>query len=83
MEPETYFVGPLTASPTSRKSRDIASLNHLRTWIENPVIETAGRRRRNETASHFVNVGNELRQAAIARQKANRTKAAEDNETAA
>ncbi|KAK3379698.1 hypothetical protein B0T24DRAFT_695654 [Lasiosphaeria ovina] len=81
--PYTYFVGPLTASPMSRKSRDIASLNHLRTWIENPVIETAGRRRRNETASHFFKVGSELHQAATARQKAIRAKAAEGNETAA
>jgi len=82
MDPETHFVGPLAACPMSRKSRDIASLNHLRTWIDNPVVETTGRRRRNETASHFIEVANKLRRAAKARQEAIRTKAAEDYETA-
>ncbi|KAK3342057.1 hypothetical protein B0T25DRAFT_574367 [Lasiosphaeria hispida] len=59
MEPETHFVGPLAAGPTSRKSRDIASLNYLRTWIDNPDIETASRRRRNKASRTKAAEGNE------------------------
>ncbi|KAK3372077.1 hypothetical protein B0H63DRAFT_513585 [Podospora didyma] len=83
MEPETYFISPSAACPTPRKSRDIASLNHLRTWIDNPVSETAGFLRRIETVSHFAEVFGKLHEAATARQRAIRAKAAEDNKTAA
>lgn len=84
MDPETHFIGPLAACPISRTSRDIASLNHLRTWINDPVLETAGRRRRKEMAHHFVQVANELNQAAVARwQEAIRVKAVSDSKTAA
>jgi len=69
MDPETHFVGP-SGGPVSRKSRDMAALNHLRTWIDNPIEETTGRRRRNEMAVHFVEVGNRLKREAAARQEA-------------
>jgi len=81
MDPETHFVGPLTAAPISRRSRDIASLNHLRTWVDDPVRETEGRRRRHETAEHFVNVANRLMQEA--RERAISTKTAKGNKKAA
>ncbi|KAK3358006.1 hypothetical protein B0T25DRAFT_605396 [Lasiosphaeria hispida] len=36
MDPETFFDGPLTGSATSRKSRDLAALERLRTWLDDP-----------------------------------------------
>ncbi|KAK4234816.1 hypothetical protein C8A03DRAFT_37371 [Achaetomium macrosporum] len=83
MDPETYYDGPRMACPTSRKSRDLASLKQLRTWLDNPVYswDTTAARRLAEMAEHFVKVGNRLREAAAARREAS-DKAAEQNETA-
>jgi len=36
MDPETFFNGPLTGSAMPRKSRDLAALERLRTWLDNP-----------------------------------------------
>ncbi|KAK3386791.1 hypothetical protein B0H63DRAFT_508734 [Podospora didyma] len=38
MNPETFYNGPLTGSATSRKSRDLAALERLRTWLDNPDV---------------------------------------------
>ncbi|KAK3356483.1 kinase-like domain-containing protein [Lasiosphaeria hispida] len=80
MDPETHYDGP-GGSPTSRKSRDLASLHHLRTWLDNPVLETTIQRQQIETASHFVQVANERMRAAAARVEASRNKAAKESET--
>lgn len=36
LDEKTEFNGPY-GGPTCRKSRDLAALNKLRTWIDNPV----------------------------------------------
>jgi hypothetical protein len=78
MDPETHFDGP-GGNPTSRKSRDLASLHHLRTWLDNPVAETTFQRHMRESATRFNEVANERRQAAAAR----RAEAAEESDEAA
>ncbi|KAK0658071.1 kinase-like domain-containing protein [Cercophora newfieldiana] len=34
LDPETYCNGPLAGLPTSRRSRDLAALERLRTWLD-------------------------------------------------
>ncbi|KAK3358096.1 kinase-like domain-containing protein [Lasiosphaeria hispida] len=77
MDPETHFDGPRTASPTSRKPRDLAALKQLRTWLDNPVDPwtTTVSRQQADTADYFAEVGNRRMQEAVARRK--------DNEAAA
>jgi len=54
MDPETHFIGPLAGCATSRKSRDLAALERLRTWIDNPEFTHHDRCR----DADFVEVGN-------------------------
>ncbi|KAK0732128.1 hypothetical protein B0H67DRAFT_655404 [Lasiosphaeris hirsuta] len=77
MNPETHFDGPRTASHTSGKSRDLAALKQLGTWLDNPIDPwtTTISRQQADTADYFVEVGNRRRQEAVARRK--------DNEAAA
>ncbi|KAK3358799.1 kinase-like domain-containing protein [Lasiosphaeria hispida] len=84
MDPETYYDGPRTASPTSRKSRDLAALKQLRIWLDNPIDPwtTTISRQRVDASEYFVEVSNRRNQEAVARHKAS-IKAAKDNETAA
>lgn len=82
MDPETYYVGSESGLPVSRRSRDIAALNHLRTWIDNPVVETTGRRRRDELAHHFIEFGNMRLKEAAARRVAMQNEAVKDFEAA-
>jgi len=82
MDPETYYVGPENGLPVSRRSRDIAALNHLRTWIDNPVVETSGRRRRAELAHYFVELANRRCEEAAARRVAMGNETAKDFEAA-
>jgi len=65
MDPETHC--DAEGHATSRKSRDLASIHHLRTWLDNPVLETAIKRQQNETARLFFQVSNERMKAAAAR----------------
>ncbi|KAK4445811.1 kinase-like domain-containing protein [Podospora aff. communis PSN243] len=34
LDPETHYYGPLAGLPTSRRSRDLAALERLRTWLD-------------------------------------------------
>ncbi|KAK0745717.1 kinase-like domain-containing protein [Schizothecium vesticola] len=65
MDPETHC--DAEGHTTSRKSRDLASIHHLRTWLDNPVLETAIKRQQNETARLFFQVSNGRMEAAAAR----------------
>jgi alpha-ketoglutarate-dependent taurine dioxygenase len=63
MDPETHYNGPLTGCATSRKSRDLAALERLRTWLDNPEFT---HRNRFQDAD-FVEVGNRRMQEAADR----------------
>jgi hypothetical protein len=82
MDAETYFDGRLTFSPTSRRSRDLASLKQLRKWLDNPVFswDTSVCRRMDETGDDFAEAANRLR---AARREAINKAAAEQKEAAA
>ncbi len=85
MDPETYWDGPEMAGPTSRKSRDLAALKQLGTWLDNPVnpSETTIVRRRDEMFDHFIEVRNKRSGAIRAQLEASVKRAKlERNETA-
>ncbi|KAK3352475.1 kinase-like domain-containing protein [Lasiosphaeria hispida] len=63
MDPETFFNGPLTGSATSRKSRDLAALERLRTWLDNPDFTYHHRLQ----DADFAEVGNRRMQEAAVR----------------
>ncbi|KAK4445384.1 hypothetical protein QBC34DRAFT_164978 [Podospora aff. communis PSN243] len=81
MDPETIFVGP-KGGMVSRKSRDVAALNQLRTWVDHPVAElTEGQRKRLEMLKQWIQVGQRRHKEAVAREAALKAEAAPDDET--
>ncbi|KAK3353754.1 hypothetical protein B0T25DRAFT_518751 [Lasiosphaeria hispida] len=84
MDPETHFDGPRAASPTSRKSRDLAALKQLRTWLDNPVDPwtTTVSRQQVDTSDYFIEVSNRRRQEVVSWHEAS-NKASKGNEAPA
>ncbi|KAK3349182.1 kinase-like domain-containing protein [Lasiosphaeria hispida] len=77
MDPETYFVGPLIGYAVSRKSRDLAALERLHTWLDNPDL---GPEHCRQLDPDFVEVGNRRMKEVEARREAAREEEEEEEE---